>query len=231
MRKPVYLLAGGRPRNPGETNSVLMTVMEESGITSPIIAYSGTANGDDTGFFRRMKDELVKAGAGNVIHAVIDSPGADLDKAAGILHGADMVFISGGDVDRGMVALQRTGMISLLRELFDSGKTFFGISAGAIMLAKKWVRWPDPYDTSSAELFPCLDFAPVIVDCHDEDSGWEELQAALSLETELETGYGLASGSGIRVSADGSVKALGSAVHRLVSDGGKVSRSIDLLPG
>ena len=98
------------------------------------------------------------------------------------------------------------------------------------MLAERWVRWPDPDDENSAELFPCLGFAPIICDTHDEQAGWEELRAALRLEKEGQLGYGLASGSGVRVTPDSKVEAIGGAVYRYIHRGGRVERIEDILP-
>ena len=47
MKKTVYLIAGGRPKNQNEGRSVLDTVLDECGIAAPKIAYIGAANGDN----------------------------------------------------------------------------------------------------------------------------------------------------------------------------------------
>ncbi|MDD4876879.1 MAG: Type 1 glutamine amidotransferase-like domain-containing protein, partial [Dehalococcoidales bacterium] len=155
-KKPVYLLASGRLRNLKSPDPLLQAVFKESGKTSPTIAYIGTANDDDDSFFNRMAETFRGAGACVVTHAIIAPKTANLKKAKDILRSADIIFISGGDVDRGMDLLNQRNMVNFLAELFQQGKLFFGASAGAIMLAKEWVRWRDPYDNSSAELFPCL---------------------------------------------------------------------------
>ena len=129
-----------------------------------------------------------------------------------------------------MEILQEKKMIDFMTGLYRQGKPFFGISAGAIMLADKWIRWRDPDDDNSAELFPCLGFAPIICDTHDEQGGWEELQAALMLEKEGVKGYGLASGSEVKVAPDGGVEAVGGTVYQYIKRGGKVVRIEDLLP-
>ena len=98
------------------------------------------------------------------------------------------------------------------------------------MLAKEWVRWRDPDDNASAELFLCLGFAPVICDCHDEEGGWQELQAALRLEEDNEIGYGLVTGAAVRVFADSRVEALGGAIHQYIRHGKGVDRAPDILP-
>jgi peptidase E len=228
--KPVYLFAGGRSGNRKKQDILLQRMYREIGIASPSVAYSGTASGDDRSFFRFIAGELTGAGADKVTHAVIAPAGADLGKARSILEAADIVFISGGDVEAGMDVLKEKDMLDFLTGLYRQGKPFFGISAGAIMLADRWVRWRDPDDDSSAELFPCLGFAPVICDTHDEDGGWEELQAALKLAEDGSRGYGLATGSGIKVSPQGRVEALGGDVYQYVNRGGKVKRIENVLP-
>jgi len=96
------------------------------------------------------------------------------------------------------------------------------------MVGDRWVGWRGPDDDSSAELFPCLGFAPIICDTHDEQAGWEELRAALKLAEEDTRGYGLATGSGIKVFSNGKVEALGGEVYQYIHRGGKVERLANL---
>jgi len=228
--KPVYLFAGGRSGDRKKQGALLERMFREFGIASPTVAYSGTASGDDRSFLRFIAGELTQAGADKVVHSIIAPEGADLTKARSVLEAADIVFISGGDVEAGMDILREKDMLGFIGDLYRQGKPFFGISAGAIMLAERWVRWRDPDDDSSAELFPCLGFAPVICDTHDEAGGWEELQAALKLAEDGVRGYGLATGSGIKVFSDGRVEALGGEVYRYLNRKGRVERMEDVLP-
>src|SRR4030042_1236121 len=230
--KPVFLLAGGRHSRSSKPDPLLQAVFREYGIASPTVAYSGTASGDDRSFFSFIAGSFVAAGADKVTHALIAPDGADLKKAQKILESADIIFISGGDVEAGMEVLEEKNMIYFLTGVYGQGKPFFGISAGAIMLADRWVRWPDPDDSNSAELFPCLGFAHIICDTHDEQGGWEELQAALMVEKEGVKGYGLASGSAVKVTPDGQVEAIGGAGSPAVRGGGGGDRGGRLLaPG
>ena len=107
---------------------------------------------------------------------------------------------------------------------------FFGISAGSIMLAKEWVRWRNPDDDDTSEIFPCLGIAPVLCDTHGEADGWEELQALLKLEKDNTRGYGIVSGTVIKVFPDGSVEALGGEIHQYAKRNGVVERIEDILP-
>ncbi len=228
--KPVYLLAGGRNRRIMTPDPLIQAAFRESGTVSPVIAYVGPANGDDEGFFSRMAELLTENGARKVNHALIIPGNANLNKTRNILKSADIIFISGGDVETGMRVLEEKGLVQFLSELYRQGKPFFGVSAGSIMLAKKWVRWRNPDDDATAELFPCLGFAPVICDTHDEEGGWEELKMALKLEPDNTKGYGIPSGTAIKVSPDGNVEALGGAIYRYARHGEEVERTSDVLP-
>jgi cyanophycinase-like exopeptidase len=194
------------------------------------VGYVGTANDDDTRFLGFMAREMQEAGAGKVGHALITPRNADLKKAQNILVSADIIFVGGGDVERGMEVLQEKGMVDFLLGLYQQGKPFFGVSAGSIMLAKEWIRWRDPDDDATAEIFLCLGVAPVICDTHAEEDDWEELKALLELKPDKAEGYGITSGSAIKVFPDGKVEALGGPVAHYLRRSGRVERLPDILP-
>jgi len=229
-KKPVYLLAGGRPRSRKTFDPLIQAVFKENGTASPTIAYMGMANNDDEAFFNYIADILREIGASKVEHASVSSEKADLEKAQDILKSAEIVFISGGDVDRGMRVLQEKNMIDSLSRLYSQGKLFCGLSAGGIMLSKEWVRWGDPNDDSTAELFPCLGFAPIICDMHGEQDDWEELKVVLKLEKANVKGYGIVSGAALKVFLNGKIEALGGAIHQYIRHGERVERNSDILP-
>jgi cyanophycinase-like exopeptidase len=220
--KPVYLIAGGPGSRRKGPDPLLLAVFKGFGIKDAAVAYTGTASDDDKDFFSWISSSFVAAGAGSVTHAVIAPKRADLNKAKEILSSADIIFVSGGDVELGMKILQDKDMLDFMNGLYKQDKPFFGISAGAIMLGKEWVRWTDPDDDDSAELFPCLGYAPVACDTHDEDTDWEELKAYLKLKNDGDIGYGLSSGAGIKVMPDGKVEPMGGKNLLYAKRGGKV---------
>jgi peptidase E len=228
--KPVYLLAGGRSANRGANDLLIRTAFRESGKKSPSVGYVGTASDDDEGFFNRLAGMFGENGAGEVKHALLAPDNADISRAKYILKHSDMICISGGDVDTGIQILKEREMVNFLAELYQEGTPFFGISAGSIILAKEWVRWRNPDDDATAEVFPCLGLAPVLCDTHDEKGGWEELKVLLMLEKDGATGYGIATGTALRVFPDGRMEALGGAVHQYVGRSGKIERISDVMP-
>jgi peptidase E len=228
--KPVYLLGGGWSANRRANDLLVREVFRESGKKTPSVGYVGAASNDDEGFFNRLAGMFRENGAGEVKHVLLASDNADISRAKTILRQSDMIYISGGDVDKGMQMLREREIVNFLAELHQEGRPFFGLSAGSIMLAKKWVRWRNPDDDATAEVFPCLGFAPVLCDTHDEEGGWEELKSLLMLEKDGATGYGIATGTALRVFPDGRVEARGGAVHRYVRRGRKVKRISDVMP-
>jgi peptidase E len=230
-QKPVYLLAGGRPRNPASFNPLFQEVFKESGVPSPSIAYVGAASGDSKAFYLMMAGALKGAGAGKVTLVSTASAKANITKAKAILAAADIIYISGGDVEQGMQVVDGKKLTEELCGLYRLGKPFFGISAGSIMLAKEWIRWRKPDDDATAEIFPCLGLAPIICDTHGEADDWEELQALLKLEKDGTVGYGIVSGTALKVFPDGKIEALAGAVHQYQKANGKVERVEDVVPG
>ena len=129
------------------------------------------------------------------------------------------------------VHLAEHGVAPLLRERFEAGAPFIGLSAGSIMLSRQWVRWHDPADDASAEPFDCLGFVPLVCDMHDETDGWEELKTLLRLRRVPEKiGYGAPTSMGLRVHPDGRIEAVGGWVHRHIFRGVRVVNIGDIWP-
>jgi len=228
IQKPLFLMAGGRGSLERKTDPVMQAIFEEIGKDSPAIAYVGAASGDNWGFYLMISSWIKKSRKCKINRVVISPKKADLDRARSILESSDAVFMSGGDVEAGMTMLEEIGLSGYFRELFTGGKLFFGASAGSIMMAQEWVRWKDPEDDSTAELFPCLGLAPVICDTHAEEDDWEELKAALQLKGTNTRGYGIPSGACMKFYPDGRVVAIGGPVARYIRLEDRVERIEDL---
>lgn len=225
-----FLIAGGRESRSRGGDPLLARIFSLIGLKHPVVAYVGAASNDNHIFFMWISAMLKKVGAASVRLAALASAKADLAKARSLLQGADLIFVSGGDVEAGMRVLERTGFASLLREMHQAGKPFIGLSAGSIMLAQSWVRWTDAADDSTAESFPCLNLAPLLCDTHAEKEDWEELKVLLKISGAA-VGYGIPSGAALRVSAGGSLFALGKPVPRFKSQDGRLQRISDLHSG
>jgi cyanophycinase-like exopeptidase len=227
---PIYLLAGGPGSRRGDRDPLIMRAIAGSGVAGPSIAYIGAASGDDKSFFKMISGFMRRCGAGNVELAPLAGGRIKLDRTRSILERADMIFISGGDVEEGMEVLEERGMVPFLSELYRGGKPFFGLSAGSIMLAREWIVWDDPNDDSTSSAFPCMGFAPILCDTHAEDEGWEELRALLLISPEGTLGYGIPASAGLCVRPGGELEALGMPVSCFAKIDRMVKRRSDLMP-
>lgn len=229
-QKPVFLMAGGRDSRRKGVDPVMQSVFKEIGTVTPNVAYVGVASEDDRGFYLMIANMLKKSGDCKVSRVLIAPKKANLEKARSTLESSDAIFMSGGDVEAGMKVLEDKSLAGFFGDLYKGGKLFFGASAGSIMLAREWVRWRDPDDESTAEIFPCLGLAPVICDTHAESDDWEELKAALELKEENSKGYGIPTGSCLKVSPDGKLEAVGGPVFQYTRHGNQVIKLADVSP-
>jgi cyanophycinase-like exopeptidase len=223
-----HLIAGrGRAQ---KRDPLTAAALEVCGKSDPVVACVGAANGDNPIFSGLMKSVLLAAGAGEVVPVKLAGRKSDVGRARAQLEAADIVFMSGGDVEAGMNTLVERGLVDYLRGIHASGKPFFGLSAGSIMLCRAWVRWSDPDDDATAETFPCLGLSDVLCDTHAEDDGFAELRTLLGLLDDGEAGFGIPSGAAIAVSGRGKVTALGGPVWRFSKRKGEVIRLDNLSP-
>jgi peptidase E len=222
--KPAILLAGGQPRSPAALTAALSQALAAVGQAKPRVAYIGTANQDSMPFFTMIKALLQGAGAGQVDLVKLARRGASVAEAQSILSAADVIFLSGGEVEDGIAGLAKAGLVPMLHDLFSQGRLFIGVSAGSIMMGSHWVRWAKPDDDVTAELFPCLGLVPAVFDTHAEDEDWHELKTALRLLGPGSQGYGIPSGGVISASGQGE---LTNQIGRLLvfaNIGGQVQR-------
>ncbi len=227
---PLFLLAG-RPKAMPEgkrPDPLLQQVMANCRKSHPSIAYLGSASEDNRDFFRMISLWLKHAGAGEVFLARTAGARVGMGETLDILNSADAILVSGGDVEEGMRVLGEKNLIPVLRARYGHGTVFVGLSAGSIMLCRQWVRWRDPSDDSTAELFACMGFAPVLCDTHGEAENWAELRALLRLAAPGEVGYGIPCGAGLCVTPRGRLLAMGEPVHRFTMREGTVARIADL---
>jgi hypothetical protein len=96
------------------------------------------------------------------------------------------------------------------------------MSAGAIMLGERWVRWPhDEAGDDEAETFDCLGLVPCSLDTHGEGDDWRETRSfarvrARELERQARA-YGVPSGGALIVSSSGRMLARGQPVPVFVA--------------
>lgn len=221
-------LVGGGPGAVLALRHHFKAALDTLNVEKPLVAYVGVASNDNPGFQKMLTTGLALSGA-RFRAAKIASAKASMTAARDLLLECDLVFVSGGDVEHGMNVLKDKGLLPFFRDLFRTGKPMFGLSAGSLMLAREWVRFPNE-DESKAELFECIGAAPIHVDAHSEDDDWSELRTLVRLLVERgdpsPVGYGLTAKGGLAAEVTGdhvALRALGTDIPRLVARSGKVT--------
>ena len=111
-------------------------------------------------------------------------------------------------------ALREAGLVDAVHAAADRGAVFAGMSAGAIMLGKRWIRWPSAESgDDEAETYECLGVVPLALDTHGEGDDWREAQSYASVRArELGTSvraYGVPSGGALVIDPAGRIEAHG----------------------
>ena len=212
MRKPTTLMGGKfRSRHFG-TKPFLAEALRLTGRDGPVVLYVGAASGDDRTFGTALSVVLKAAGARKVLWPKLAKKKPEIAQAREALAEADLVFVGGGDVEAGMEVLRDAGLVDDFHAAANRGVVFAGMSAGAIMLGERWIRWPHAgAGDDEAETYECLSIAPCSLDTHGEGDDWQETQSfaavrARALGTKA-CAYGVPSGGALVIGPDGTPQA------------------------
>ncbi len=217
MRKPVTLMAGQFGSPHFGTKPHLELALSFARAEEPTALYIGAANGDDASFGTALCALIGAAGAAEVFWPKLAKGRRQTSVARKLLERVDFVFVGGGDVEAGIDVLRRAKLVADLHAAAARGVVFAGMSAGAIMLGQRWIRWPraDSGD-DQAETYECLGLAPCSLDTHGEGDGWAEARsfaAVRARETRRAArAYAVPSGGALIVCGGGRMQARGKAV-------------------
>ena len=217
MRKPVTLIAGQFGSRHFGTKPYLQAAVGLTRKEAPIALYIGAASGEDDSFGTALCALIAAAGAKDVIWPKLAVRRRDRNAAHKALEHVDFVFVGGGDVEAGMNVLREAELVGELRAAASRGVIFAGMSAGAIMLGERWIRWPRADATDDeAETYECLGIAPCSLDTHGEGDGWGEARSFAAVRAgELHgkaKAYGGPSGGALIVGGSGKMRARGEPV-------------------
>jgi hypothetical protein len=234
LRKPVTLIAGQFGSRHFGTQPYLRAAVESTRKEAPNALYIGAANGDDDSFGTALCGLVTAAGANDIVWPKLAARRSSIAAARKALEHVDFVFVGGGDVEAGMAVLRRAKLVADLRAAAARGVVFAGMSAGAIMLGERWVRWPRP-DASDdeAETYECLGVAPCSLDTHGEGDEWRETLSFVGVRAR-EVGrkakaYGVPSGGALIAASGGKMRARGKPVPvfaGLPRGGAKIERTL-----
>jgi cyanophycinase-like exopeptidase len=218
LRKPTTLIAGKFGSRHFGTKPYLADAVRLTARDKPVALYIGAASGDDRHFGAALSTLLKGAGVRKVLWPKL-SKGKEKDASAARagLDEADLVFVGGGDVEAGVRALRDADLVGKLHGAAKRGVVFAGMSAGAIMLGERWIRWPrEGAGDDEAETYECLGIAPCSLDTHGEGDRWQETQSFAAVRArelgKKAVAYGVPSGAALVIHCDGSMRARGDAV-------------------
>ena len=193
----------------------------------PLVAWIGAANGDQRAWYERVA-KVLRERYGAEVEMARTIGDFDTGETRQIIDAAQMIYLGGGDVALLAERVRALGVDEQIRRRHREGALVVGVSAGAIGLTRYWVQFPDDnLELEHPTRYACIGALGIAVDCHDEESDWEELRALLAAWQREEPGavvdaYGIPLGGALEVAPSGTVTHLGPAPKRLRLDGGRI---------
>ena len=216
--KPLYLLADSQLffwKSDGDSLSDRIRADLDS--ANPKAAYIGASNGDQPEFYSLFQAAMESMGISNC--RLVPSPPSREDTA--LLEDADLIVLSGGDVERGWQVFEQNGFKELLPRLRYDGAVLMGVSAGAIQLGLGHL-------TNAAQPKP-LDmfrFAPFYVGAHDEENDWWDLRALVNLSQADTRAIGIPAGGGAVYLSDGTLEPIRKHLAELTKESARITENV-----
>ena len=220
--KPLYLLADSQLFFwKSGSDSLAERLHADLDTTNPKAAYIGASNGDQPEFYSLFQAAMEAMGISDC-RAVPSQPSRE---DILFIEDADLIVLSGGDVERGWRTFEQNGLKELLpRKRFD-GAILMGVSAGAIQLGLGCLSnaaQPKPIDM--------FRFAPFYVGAHDEENDWWDMRALVNLSQSDTRAIGIPAGGGAVYQSDGTLEPLRKPLIEIVKENSKITENLMLSP-
>ena len=201
-RKPIYLLADSQLlfwRWQGKPFLSMLGDLIE--LASCKAAYVGASNDNYPAYYDIFESAMESIG---VAECRMVSNGD-----AVFVEQADLIFLSGGDVERGWTVFERDGFKELFVRRYHEGVLLMGTSAGAVQLGM-------------------LGLVPYVIGAHDERNSWAELKESLHRAEKPVSGIGIPTGAGMIYYADQTIAAIRYPLSQFSIDDGAISEKVIL---
>lgn len=206
---PVYLLADSQPLFINRDGASLISRIKEHISKDRVkAAYIGASNGDEPVYYDIFCAAMSNVGINDVrmISALFEPE----DKV--FLSEADIVLLAGGDVELGWKTFRAVGLENALRERYQSGATFIGVSAGAVQLGSCAFN----SSTIEKEILDTFQFLPLCIGVHEEECDWTNLKELISHQKSWVCGLGIPAGGALIYYPDRSYESVYQPIHELI---------------
>ncbi|MCX6137919.1 MAG: cyanophycinase [Ignavibacteriales bacterium] len=126
------VIIGGGSR----TKEIMRTFVQLSGGTSGSVVVFPMASGDAAGVGKQQAAEIASGGVKHCVSLNVTREQANTDSVLRLLDNVTGVFFSGGDQSKLTAALKGTRVEQRLHEIYESGGTLGGTSAGAAVMSE-----------------------------------------------------------------------------------------------
>lgn len=218
MIKPLYLLADSQLLFwKSDGGSLAERIRADIATVNPKAAYIGAANGDQPDFYNLF----VGAMEGMAITNCRMVPSQPLREDILFMEEADLILLSGGDVERGWQVFEQNGFTDFIPRKRYGGAVLVGVSAGAIQLGLGSLS-----NANQPKQIPMFRFAPFYVGAHDEKNDWWDLRALVNLSPSDVRGIGLATGGGAVYYPDGTLEPIRKPLIEIVKQDSQIRESL-----
>lgn len=216
--KPLYLLADSQLFFwKSDSDSLAERLRADLDSANPKAAYIGASNSDQPEFYSLF----VAAMESMAISDCRSVPSQPSREDTAFLEEADLIVLSGGDVERGWQMFAQNGLKELLPRLRYDGAVLMGVSAGAVQLGLGHLS-----DAPQPKPFDMFRFAPFYIGAHDEGNDWFDLRALVNLAQSEARAIGLPAGGGAVYYSDGTLEPLRKPLIEIVKQDSKINESI-----
>jgi hypothetical protein len=216
--KPLYLLADSQllfVKNGGD--SLAERIRADLDSANPKAAYIGASNGDQPEFYSLFQAAMESMGISNCRLVPSQPSREDIS----FLENADLIVLSGGDVERGWQVFEQNGLKELVpRKRFD-GAVLMGVSAGAVQLGLGCLS--NAAQPKSLDMFR---FAPFYVGAHDEENDWWDLRALVNLSQADTRAIGIPAGGGAVYQSDGTLEPIRKNLTELTKESTRITENV-----
>jgi cyanophycinase len=211
--KPIYLFADSQPLFDSPVNFPKIIGKEKCKA-----AYIGFSNDDNPAYYEIFLALMERQNISDCMHTT--SAFSQGEKA--FIAQADLILLSGGDVEKGWKKLKKKNRRELILNKFTEGAILIGVSAGAIQLGHGF-RQDNQFTKTLGLLSPAIDV-------HDETNNWQNLITCVSKYTPALGGIGIPLHGGLAYHPDGAIEALQKPLFEFHLEKGSIKNNL-IMPG